>query len=104
MAKYSVKFNTKTEVRLFYKIDFQVLQELNDIIHPTLKGVENPTFAQKLADKLWRDMFQTPEEKAYRDECKKEREALLNPLGQKTMDYMEEDFQLYDPMEDFDSL
>jgi len=103
MAKYSVKFNTKTEVRLFYKPDLYVLQELNDIIHPTLKGVENPTFAQKLADKLWRDMFQTPEEKVYRDECKKEREALLDPLGHETLDYVKE-FQMYDPMEDFNTL
>ena len=77
MEKYSVTFSPLTEVRVFYKTDNQVLQELNDIIHPTLKGVENPTFAQKLADKLWRDMFLSPEEKAYRDECKKERDALL---------------------------
>jgi hypothetical protein len=78
MEKYSVTFSPVTEVRVFYKTDNQVLQELNDIIHPTLKGVENPTFAQKLADKLWRDMFLSPEEKAYRDECKKERDALLD--------------------------
>ena len=99
MEKYSVTFSHETEVRLFYETDDEVLQELNDIIHPTLKGVKNPTFAQKLADKLWRDMFLTPEEKEYRNDCKKERDALLDPLGQETLDYV-----VSGPMEDFDWL
>ena len=99
MEKYSVTFSHETEVRLFYETDDEVLQELNDIIHPTLKGVKNPTFAQKLADKLWRDMFLTPEEKAHRNDCKKERDALLDPLGQETLDYV-----VSGPMEDFDWL
>jgi aspartate/methionine/tyrosine aminotransferase len=99
MANRSVTFNDITYVRL-YKTDEQVREELNDMIHPTLKGIKNPTFAQKLADKLWRDMFQTPEEKAYRNECKKERDALLDPLGHETLDYVVET----GPMEDFNWL